>query len=183
MKCKRCQGKAEVHLRQHNAAFCRGCFIFFLQRQVQRAIEKQRMFTRDEEVLVAVSGGKDSLALVGHPGRARLSCHRHAPGVGHRRLFAGIDGEDRGVCARPRAALDHGAPRRRRGGDPNGGRRRRIGPPAPPAASSNATTSIASRSSMGSRYWPLGTTWTMKLRAYWATCYIGSSTTSPSSAR
>ena len=63
MKCKRCQGKAEVHLRQHNSAFCRGCFIFFLQRQVERAIEKQRMFTRDEEVLVAVSGGKDSLAL------------------------------------------------------------------------------------------------------------------------
>jgi len=63
MKCKRCQGKAEIHIRQHNAAFCRGCFIFFLQRQVQRAIEKQRMFARDEEVLVAVSGGKDSLAL------------------------------------------------------------------------------------------------------------------------
>jgi len=63
MKCKRCQSKAEVHLRQHNSAFCRSCFVFFLQRQVQRAIEKERMFTRDEEVLVAVSGGKDSLAL------------------------------------------------------------------------------------------------------------------------
>jgi uncharacterized protein (TIGR00269 family) len=63
MKCKRCQGKAEIHIRQHNSAFCRGCFVFFLQRQVQRAIEKQRMFAGDEEVLVAVSGGKDSLAL------------------------------------------------------------------------------------------------------------------------
>jgi len=63
MKCKRCQGKAEVRIRQHNSAFCRGCFVLFLQRQVDRAIEKQRMFTRDEEVLVAVSGGKDSLAL------------------------------------------------------------------------------------------------------------------------
>jgi uncharacterized protein (TIGR00269 family) len=63
MKCKRCQGKAEVHIRQHNSAFCRDCFIFSLRRQVDRAIEKQRMFTRDEEVLVAVSGGKDSLAL------------------------------------------------------------------------------------------------------------------------
>lgn len=63
MKCKRCQGKAEVHIRQHNSAFCRGCFIFSLRRQVERAIEKQRMFTPDEEVLVAVSGGKDSLTL------------------------------------------------------------------------------------------------------------------------
>ena len=63
MKCKRCRGKAEVQLRQHNAAFCRGCFVFFFQRQVQRAIEKEHMFTPGEAVLVAVSGGKDSLAL------------------------------------------------------------------------------------------------------------------------
>ena len=63
MKCKRCRGKAEVQIRHHNAAFCRPCFIFFFQRQVQRTIEKHRMFTPEEEVLVAVSGGKDSLAL------------------------------------------------------------------------------------------------------------------------
>lgn len=63
MKCKRCRAKAEVQVRQHNAAFCRPCFVFFFQRQVERAIEKEHMFTRDEEVLVAVSGGKDSLAL------------------------------------------------------------------------------------------------------------------------
>jgi uncharacterized protein (TIGR00269 family) len=63
MKCKRCRAKAEVHIRQHNSAFCRGCFIFYVQRQVQRAIEKERMFGFHEEILVAVSGGKDSLAL------------------------------------------------------------------------------------------------------------------------
>src|SRR5438552_11710731 len=63
MKCKRCRSKAEVNVRQHNAAFCRPCFIFFFQRQVQRAIEQEHMFTPQEEVLVAVSGGKDSLAL------------------------------------------------------------------------------------------------------------------------
>jgi tRNA-5-methyluridine54 2-sulfurtransferase len=63
MKCKRCQGKAEVQIRHHNSAYCRTCFIFCFQRQVQRAIEKEKMFTRDEDILVAVSGGKDSLAL------------------------------------------------------------------------------------------------------------------------
>jgi uncharacterized protein (TIGR00269 family) len=63
MKCKRCRAKAEVQVRQHNAAFCRACFIFFFQRQVQRSIEKYRMFTPADDVLVAVSGGKDSLAL------------------------------------------------------------------------------------------------------------------------
>lgn len=63
MKCKRCPQKAQVHLRHHNAAFCRDCFVLFFQRQVQRAIEKEQMFTKEEPVLVAVSGGKDSLAL------------------------------------------------------------------------------------------------------------------------
>lgn len=63
MNCKRCRAKAEVHLRQHNAAFCRACFILYFQRQVQRAVESEHMFTPADEVLVAVSGGKDSLAL------------------------------------------------------------------------------------------------------------------------
>jgi uncharacterized protein (TIGR00269 family) len=63
MKCKRCRSKAEVQVRHHNAAFCRACFIFFFQRQVQRSIDKHAMFTAHDEVLVAVSGGKDSLAL------------------------------------------------------------------------------------------------------------------------
>lgn len=63
MKCSRCKAPAEVQLRAHNANFCRACFLFFFQRQVERAIEKERMFRRDEPVLVAVSGGKDSLAL------------------------------------------------------------------------------------------------------------------------
>ncbi|MBI1814367.1 MAG: adenine nucleotide alpha hydrolase family protein [Deltaproteobacteria bacterium] len=63
MKCTRCRERAEVHLRQHNSAFCRGCFQFFFHRQVERAIQHEHMFTLDDEVLVAVSGGKDSLAL------------------------------------------------------------------------------------------------------------------------
>jgi uncharacterized protein (TIGR00269 family) len=63
MKCTRCKAPAEVQLRAHNSNFCRACFIFFFQRQVERAIEKERMFHLDEAVLVAVSGGKDSLAL------------------------------------------------------------------------------------------------------------------------
>jgi uncharacterized protein (TIGR00269 family) len=63
MKCRRCAEKATVQLRSHNSAFCRPCFIFFFQRNVERAIEREKMFTRDERILVAVSGGKDSLAL------------------------------------------------------------------------------------------------------------------------
>ncbi len=63
MKCTRCRARAEVKLRAHNAAFCRPCFIFFFQRQVERAIESDEMFHRTARLLIAVSGGKDSLAL------------------------------------------------------------------------------------------------------------------------
>src|SRR5262249_48092442 len=63
MKCTRCRAKAEVHLRAHNAGFCRPCYLGFFQRQVERAITGHRMCTTDERVLVAVSGGRDSLAL------------------------------------------------------------------------------------------------------------------------
>ncbi len=63
MKCTRCGGRAEIKLRQHNAAFCRDCYVPFIQRQVERSISKQKMIEPDEHVLVAVSGGKDSLAL------------------------------------------------------------------------------------------------------------------------
>jgi uncharacterized protein (TIGR00269 family) len=63
VKCRTCGGAAVLELRRHNAAFCREDFFAFFRRQVAEAIRKHRMFSRDEMVLVAVSGGKDSLAL------------------------------------------------------------------------------------------------------------------------
>jgi tRNA-5-methyluridine54 2-sulfurtransferase len=63
MKCTRCKAKAEVHLRAHNAGFCRPCYLMFFQRQVERAVKHEKMFTVGERLLVCISGGKDSLAL------------------------------------------------------------------------------------------------------------------------
>jgi tRNA-5-methyluridine54 2-sulfurtransferase len=63
MKCTKCGGKANIELRRHNAAFCATDFVEFFRNQIREAIRKYRMFGRDEQVLVAVSGGKDSLAL------------------------------------------------------------------------------------------------------------------------
>src|SRR5262249_15721659 len=59
MKCTRCRSKVEVYLRQHNTGFCRPCFVLYFRRQVERTIHQTRMLHLDEEVLVAVSGGKD----------------------------------------------------------------------------------------------------------------------------
>ena len=63
MKCTKCRGTAILELRRHNAAFCAPDFLAFFKNQVKEAIRKFRMLERDEDVLVAVSGGKDSLAL------------------------------------------------------------------------------------------------------------------------
>lgn len=63
MKCRKCGGTAALELRRHNAAFCSPHFIEFFRKQVAEAVHRHRMFTRDETIMVAVSGGKDSLAL------------------------------------------------------------------------------------------------------------------------
>ena len=63
MRCKRCTEPAVIDIRRHRAAFCSDCFLHHCREQVRRAIDKHRMVAPDERVLVAVSGGKDSLAL------------------------------------------------------------------------------------------------------------------------
>ncbi len=63
MRCKRCRGTVVMEVRRHNAAFCRDCFLHYVGQQVTRAIAKYRMAGHTDRVLVAVSGGKDSLAL------------------------------------------------------------------------------------------------------------------------
>lgn len=50
-------------MRQHKLALCEVHYPEWFVTQTQRAIEKYRMFTPNDRVLVAVSGGKDSLAL------------------------------------------------------------------------------------------------------------------------
>jgi tRNA-5-methyluridine54 2-sulfurtransferase len=63
MRCTRCREEAWVEIRRHNAAYCGDCFVRFFHDQVERAIKHDRMFSKEDRVLVAVSGGKDSLAL------------------------------------------------------------------------------------------------------------------------
>jgi tRNA-5-methyluridine54 2-sulfurtransferase len=63
MKCRKCGDRAVLELRRHNTAFCAADFTEFFRNQVREAIRRHRMLDRDDRVLVAVSGGKDSLAL------------------------------------------------------------------------------------------------------------------------
>jgi uncharacterized protein (TIGR00269 family) len=52
-----------IEVRRHNAAYCKDCFILVFHEQVKRAIRQQDMFATGDRILVAISGGKDSLAL------------------------------------------------------------------------------------------------------------------------
>ena len=50
-------------MRQHKLALCKTHYLAWIPEQTERFIKKYEMFTHNEKVLVAVSGGKDSLAL------------------------------------------------------------------------------------------------------------------------
>ena len=62
-KCRTCRGPAIIDLPRHNANFCAEHFIEMCRRQVIKAIAQFTMLTPEDRVLVAVSGGKDSLAV------------------------------------------------------------------------------------------------------------------------
>ena len=63
MKCSRCGGTAVINMRQHRLRLCAPHFVEWFVSMTQRTIEKHSMFDPDNRILVAVSGGKDSLAL------------------------------------------------------------------------------------------------------------------------
>jgi uncharacterized protein (TIGR00269 family) len=63
VKCRVCREPAVIDIRRHNAGFCAPCFSKHCRDQVARAIESFEMFGVEDRILVAVSGGKDSLAL------------------------------------------------------------------------------------------------------------------------
>ena len=63
--CSRCGGDRVVYHRVYsNERLCRACFIETFERRVVRTIGRYNMLRRDDRIAVAVSGGKDSLALL-----------------------------------------------------------------------------------------------------------------------
>lgn len=63
MHCRKCGETAVINMRHHKLALCGDHYGEWFVSQTERTIEKYKMFARNERVLVAVSGGKDSLAL------------------------------------------------------------------------------------------------------------------------
>ena len=64
-KCVRCHiADAEIHLPYAKLSLCPNCFLDYFIRRIKKTVEKYRMFSRNEIVGVAISGGKDSAALL-----------------------------------------------------------------------------------------------------------------------
>ena len=63
MRCRKCDQTAVINMRHHKLALCGEHYAEWFVAQTERTVEKYAMFTRDQQVLVAVSGGKDSLSL------------------------------------------------------------------------------------------------------------------------
>ncbi len=64
MKCRRCRETAQVALPSHHTGFCAPCFETYFLKQVERGIHEHKQLTREDRMLLAVSGGKDSLGLL-----------------------------------------------------------------------------------------------------------------------
>ncbi len=63
MRCKRCGERAVAEIPQHRMALCKPCYLDWFPGYAAKTIKKFKMLRPEDKVLVAVSGGKDSVAL------------------------------------------------------------------------------------------------------------------------
>ncbi len=104
MKCKKCDRKAAVEVRRQGLAFCPEHYLEWFEHQVTRAIKRHQMLRHRDRVLVAVSGGKDSIALW-------EALHRLGYDTTGLHIQLGIDGySKRALEATHRFATERGLP-------------------------------------------------------------------------
>ena len=63
MRCRTCGSQAVINMPQHRLALCKEHYLAWLPAQIERDIARFNMADKTDRILVAVSGGKDSLAL------------------------------------------------------------------------------------------------------------------------
>ncbi|GAB6065505.1 TIGR00269 family protein [Aquifex pyrophilus] len=62
-KCRICGKRAIIYMPHHRLALCREHFVEWFEKYTEKTIKEFKMFTKKDKILVAISGGKDSLAL------------------------------------------------------------------------------------------------------------------------
>jgi len=64
MRCLHCGRNAVYELRYSGHSVCKRHFIELFERRVKKTIRQNRLLAKDEKVLVALSGGKDSMTVL-----------------------------------------------------------------------------------------------------------------------
>lgn len=65
MLCTICKSRPAFYFRRHSGEkLCRTCFVKNFERRIYKTIKVHKLINRGEKVLIAVSGGKDSLVLL-----------------------------------------------------------------------------------------------------------------------
>ncbi|MBI2508068.1 TIGR00269 family protein [Candidatus Woesearchaeota archaeon] len=64
MPCKRCKSNPVIQLPNSNIKLCKSCFIKYFERKVLNTIRKYNLINHKENIISALSGGKDSLSLL-----------------------------------------------------------------------------------------------------------------------
>jgi uncharacterized protein (TIGR00269 family) len=63
MRCRKCGQKAAINLYEHRLSLCKDHFLEWLPESTEKTIKKYSLANKRERMIVAVSGGKDSLSL------------------------------------------------------------------------------------------------------------------------
>ena len=63
MKCRVCKGEATIKLDSYNTKLCDRDFLAFFEKRIREGIHDYKMFTHEDRILAAISGGKDSLVM------------------------------------------------------------------------------------------------------------------------
>lgn len=70
MQCNSCQVAEAVYIDSTSqTAYCAKCFISYVYRKITKTIKRHQLISPGDKVLIAVSGGKDSVVLVDVLGR------------------------------------------------------------------------------------------------------------------
>lgn len=64
MTCKNCEKNPVIKLTNNDVELCKLCFFKYFEKKARKTISKYNLIQKKDHVVVAVSGGKDSMALL-----------------------------------------------------------------------------------------------------------------------
>lgn len=64
MPCKFCTSKPVINLTNNNVKLCKTCFVRYFEKKILKTIRQFNLIDKKDHIVVAISGGKDSLSLL-----------------------------------------------------------------------------------------------------------------------